>query len=52
MAVICGTPTPATMRVCRSSPANANLHTVGAVVDERPRAVAGADVAAHYLHLR
>src|SRR6266850_756299 len=31
---------------------DADLHAVRAVVDQRPRAVAGADVAAHHLHLR
>jgi hypothetical protein len=41
IAVICGTPTPATMRVVQIEPGRSDLDAVGAVVDERLRAVAG-----------
>ena len=53
IAEICGTPTPATMRVVQIEPGtDADLDAVGAVVDQRLRAGGGGDVAADHLHLR
>ena len=53
MAEICGTPTPATMRVVQIEPGpDADLHRVGAVIGERLRAGGRGDVAAHHLHRR
>jgi hypothetical protein len=50
MAVICGTPTPATMRVVQMEPGPMpTLTRVGARVDQRPRGLGGGDVAADHL---
>ena len=47
MAMICGTPTPATMRVVQIEPgSDADLDRVGAGFDQCQRSCAGGDVAA------
>ena len=53
IAEICGTPTPATMRVVQIEPGPMpTLIAVGAAVGQRPRAARGRDVAADHLHFR
>ena len=53
MAVICGTPTPATMRVVQIEPGPMpTLTRVGAGFDQRQRGGAGGDVAADDVDLR
>jgi hypothetical protein len=51
-AVICGTPTPATMRVVQMEPgADTDLDRIGAGLHQCPGGVAGGDVAADDLHV-
>ena len=50
--MICGTPTPATIRVVHERPrADPDLHRVGAGVDQRLRGLAGRDVPGDQLEL-
>jgi hypothetical protein len=50
---ICGTPTPATMRVVQMrARADADLHRIGAGFHQRQRGRAGGDVAADHVDLR
>ena len=52
MAVSCGTPTPATIRVVQIEPGPMpTLMAVGAGIDQRLRAFGGRDIAGHHLHL-
>ena len=51
IAVSCGTPTPATMRVVQIEPGtDADLDRVGAGIDQRLRAFGGGDIAGDDLH--
>jgi hypothetical protein len=52
MAVICGTPTPATMRVVQIEPGPMPTLTPSAMVDHRPRCIGRGDVAADHFDLR
>ena len=51
IAVSCGTPTPATMRVVQIEPGPMpTLIAVGAGIDQRLGALGGGDIAGHHLH--
>ena len=51
IAVSCGTPTPATMRVVQIEPGPMpTLMAVRAGIDQRLGALAGRDIAGHHLH--